>query len=57
MILGVDAKHRIAQGFGIRTFHLDGTWFESMYQQLPPAIESVRRGAGPKFRRWANWPR
>ena len=39
--------HRIAQGFGIRTFHLDGTWFESMYQQLPPAIESVRRGAGP----------
>jgi 2-oxoisovalerate dehydrogenase E1 component len=39
--------HRIAQVFGIRTFHLDGTWFESMYQQLPPAIESVRRGAGP----------
>ena len=39
--------HRIAQGFGIRTFHLDGTWFESMYQQLPRAIESVRRGAGP----------
>jgi 2-oxoisovalerate dehydrogenase E1 component len=22
--------HRIAQGFGIRTFHLDGTWYESM---------------------------
>ena len=39
--------HRIARGFGIRTFHLDGTWFESMYQQLPPAIEQVRRGAGP----------
>jgi 2-oxoisovalerate dehydrogenase E1 component len=39
--------HRIAQGFGIRTFHLDGTWFESMYEQLPPAIEDVRRGAGP----------
>ena len=39
--------HRIAQGFGIRTFHLDGTWYESMYQQLPPAIEAVRRGAGP----------
>jgi 2-oxoisovalerate dehydrogenase E1 component len=39
--------HRIAQGFGIRTLHLDGTWFESMYEQLPPAIESVRRGAGP----------
>jgi 2-oxoisovalerate dehydrogenase E1 component len=39
--------HRIAQGFGIRTFHLDGTWFESMYQQLPPAIEQVRHGSGP----------
>lgn len=39
--------HRIAQGFGIRTLHLDGTWFESMYQQLPPAIEAVRQGAGP----------
>ncbi len=39
--------HRIARGFGIRTFHLDGTWFESMYQQLPPAIEQVRRGGGP----------
>jgi 2-oxoisovalerate dehydrogenase E1 component len=38
---------RIAEGFGIRTFHLDGTWFESMYQQLPPAIEDVRRGLGP----------
>jgi 2-oxoisovalerate dehydrogenase E1 component len=41
------AVHRIAEGFGIRTFHLDGTWFESMYQQLPPAIEFVRRGEGP----------
>jgi len=39
--------HRIAEGFGLRTFHLDGTWFESMYQQLPPAIEGVRRGEGP----------
>ena len=39
--------HRIAEGFGIRTFRLDGTWFESMYQQLPPAIESVRRSDGP----------
>lgn len=39
--------HRIAQGFGIRTFHLDGTWFESMYQQLPAAIDEVRRGVGP----------
>ncbi|MFN7997568.1 MAG: dehydrogenase E1 component subunit alpha/beta [Bryobacteraceae bacterium] len=41
------AVHRIAEGFGIRTFHLDGTWFESMYRDLPPAIEDVRRGDGP----------
>ena len=39
--------HRIAEGFGIRTFRLDGTWFESIYQQLPPAIDRVRRGEGP----------
>ena len=39
--------HRIAQGFGIRTFHLDGTWFESMYEQLPTAIDAVRQGVGP----------
>ena len=39
--------HRIAQGFGIRTFHLDGTSFESIYEQLPPAIEAVRQGVGP----------
>jgi len=39
--------HKIAEGFGIRTFRLDGTWYESMYQQLPPAIEAVRRGDGP----------
>ncbi|MCC7498901.1 MAG: dehydrogenase [Bryobacterales bacterium] len=39
--------HHIAQGFGVRSFHLDGTWFEAMYQQLPPAIEGVRRGEGP----------
>lgn len=38
---------QIARGFGLRTFHFDGTWFEDMYQSLPPAIEEVRRGAGP----------
>ena len=24
--------HRIAQGFGMPTFHLDGTWFEQLYE-------------------------
>ena len=41
------AVHRIAQGFGLRTFHVNGTWFEGMYESLPPAIEDVRRGEGP----------
>ncbi len=39
--------HQIAKGFGLRTFHFDGTWFEEMYEILPAVIEEVRRGAGP----------
>lgn len=39
--------HQIANGFGVRSFRFDGTWFEDMYRTLPPAIEDVRRGAGP----------
>jgi 2-oxoisovalerate dehydrogenase E1 component len=39
--------HQIAKGFGLRTFHFDGTWFEEMYQTLPLVLEEVRRGAGP----------
>ena len=37
----------IAKGFGLRTFHFDGTWFEEMYHELPAAIGDMRRGAGP----------
>ncbi len=39
--------HRIAQGFGMPTFDLDGTWFEPMYQMLPPIIAGMREGGGP----------
>ncbi len=39
--------HRIARGFGMPTFDLDGTWFEPMYQTLPPVIERMRQGGGP----------
>jgi len=39
--------HRIARGFGMPTFDLDGTWFEPMYQTLPPIIERMRQGGGP----------
>jgi 2-oxoisovalerate dehydrogenase E1 component len=39
--------HRIARGFGMPTFDLDGTWFEPMYQTIPPVIERIRAGHGP----------
>lgn len=39
--------HRIARGFGMPTYDLDGTWFEPMYQTLPPVIKRMRQGAGP----------
>lgn len=39
--------HRIAQGFGMPTYAIDGTWFEPMYQMLPPVIERIRQGGGP----------
>jgi 2-oxoisovalerate dehydrogenase E1 component len=39
--------HRIARGFGMPTFELDGTWFEPMYQMLPPIIDRMRQGGGP----------
>jgi 2-oxoisovalerate dehydrogenase E1 component len=39
--------HRIAQGFGMPTFQLDGTWFEHLYETIPPVIEAMRHGAGP----------
>jgi 2-oxoisovalerate dehydrogenase E1 component len=43
----VSEVHRIARGFGMPTFDLDGTWFEPMYQTLPPAIRRMREGGGP----------
>src|SRR5579872_6549228 len=39
--------HRIAQGFGMPAFQLDGTWFEQLYETLPPVIDAMRQGAGP----------
>ena len=39
--------HRIAQGFGVPSYVVDGTWFEPMYQILPPVIEKMRHGGGP----------
>ena len=39
--------HRIAQGFAMPSYTIDGTWFETMYQMVPPVIEEMRRGGGP----------
>lgn len=39
--------HRIANGFGVPSFPVDGTWFESIYRAVVPAIERIRRGEGP----------
>ncbi len=39
--------HRIARGFGMPTYDLDGTWFEPIYQALPPLIQRIRSGQGP----------
>lgn len=39
--------HRIAQGFGLPSYAIDGTWFEELYQLLPPLVEKMRKGGGP----------
>ncbi|MEN6603060.1 MAG: dehydrogenase E1 component subunit alpha/beta [Bryobacteraceae bacterium] len=43
----VSEIHRIARGFGMPAFDVDGTWFEPMYQTLPPVIRKIRDGGGP----------
>jgi 2-oxoisovalerate dehydrogenase E1 component len=39
--------HRIAHGFGMPTYCVDGTWFEPMYELLPGVIDGMRQGQGP----------
>lgn len=39
--------HRIAQGFGVPSYAIDGTWFEPMYEMLPSILERMRLGSGP----------
>ena len=39
--------HRIAAGFGVPSYHVDGTWYETIYQTLPPLIKKMREGGGP----------
>src|SRR5215475_2260645 len=39
--------HRLASAFGMPSYHFDGTWYESLYQTLPPLIQRMREGGGP----------
>ncbi|MGP0073490.1 MAG: thiamine pyrophosphate-dependent enzyme [Bryobacteraceae bacterium] len=39
--------HRIAAGFNMPSFSLDGTSFQSIYEALSPVIERIRQGGGP----------
>src|SRR5213593_4310487 len=39
--------HRIAAGFGLPSYHVDGTWYESMYRTMPGLIRRMREGSGP----------
>ncbi len=40
--------HRIAEGFGLPAFNLDGTsTFDAIYQLVPGLIEDIRAGKGP----------
>jgi len=39
--------HRIAYGFNMPSFKLDGTLFQSLYHILPPVISRIRQGGGP----------
>src|SRR6266436_3483971 len=34
----ISEVHRIADGFGLPGYHVDGTWYESMYKTMPPII-------------------
>jgi len=39
--------HQIARGIGLPTYHLDGTWFEPMYETIPGVADAIRSGEGP----------
>jgi 2-oxoisovalerate dehydrogenase E1 component len=39
--------HRLAAAFGMPSYHVDGTWYETMYQLIPGLIKRMRDGGGP----------
>ncbi len=39
--------HRMAAAFGMPSYQVDGTWYETMYQLFPGLIKRMRDGGGP----------
>lgn len=39
--------HEIARGIGLPAYHLDGTWFEPMFETIPGVAGAIRAGEGP----------
>jgi 2-oxoisovalerate dehydrogenase E1 component len=39
--------HEMAAGFGLPSFRVEGTWYEPLYETLPPLIAKMRKGGGP----------
>src|SRR5688572_8558215 len=39
--------HRMAAAFGMPSYHVDGTWYETMYELMPNLIKRMREGLGP----------
>jgi 2-oxoisovalerate dehydrogenase E1 component len=39
--------HRLASAFGMPSYHVDGTWYETMYQLIPGLVKRMRDGGGP----------
>src|SRR5438067_8780447 len=39
--------HLIAAGYGLPSYHVDGTWYESMYNVMPGIIQRMRGSGGP----------
>ncbi len=39
--------HRLAAAFGMPSYHVVGTWYETMYQLIPGLIKRMRDGGGP----------
>jgi 2-oxoisovalerate dehydrogenase E1 component len=39
--------HKVAEGFGLPSYKIDGTMFDPLYRLLPPLLTKMREGGGP----------